>query len=133
MLLMKLETPAKFAFLRIAHHAAKADGKIGIKEKLKLEDCCIEMGIDNILFEDKSYDIDECLSQFKTPKSQKILLLELMILIHIDDIFNQSEQDLIEYVSKKFNMSKMQVKYASIWGKAGSALREQALLMIDNS
>ena len=54
-----------------------------------------------------------------------------MILVHVDDKFNQYESDLMDIISKKFNIDDTQVQYASSWGKAISALREQALLMID--
>lgn len=131
MLLTQLRTQEKFAFLFIAHHMAKADGFFGNREKSIINDYCIEMGIDDIIYDEKSYSLDECLSKFNSIKSQKILLLELMILVHIDDKFNHYESELIDIISKKFNIDTIQVKYASSWGKAISALREQALLMIN--
>jgi len=133
MLLMQLETPEKFAFLHIAHHLAKSDGKMGYREKMKIEDYCMEMGIDNIIFDDENYSIKECLSKFKSYKSQKILLLELMMLVHVDDTFNQPEHKLIKIISTTFNFTELQVKYASTWGKTVSALREQALLMTNEA
>ena len=57
MLLMQLETPEKFAFLHMAHHVAKSDGKMRNREKRKIEDYCIEMGIDNIIFDDENYSM----------------------------------------------------------------------------
>jgi len=131
MLLSQLRTQEKFAFLFIAHHIAKADGIFGNREKSIINDYCVEMGIDDIIYDEKTYFIDECLSKFNSIKSQKILLLELMILVHVDDKFNHYESNLIDIISKKFKIDKTQVKYASSWGKAISALREQALLMID--
>lgn len=128
---MQLKTQEKFAFLFIAHHIAKSDGTFSNREKNIIDDYCVEMGIDDIIYDEKDYNLDECLSKFKTSKSQNILLLELMILVHVDDKFNQYESDLINVISKKFNIDDTQVKYASSWGKAISALREQALLMID--
>jgi len=128
---MQLETQEKFAFLFIAHNIAKADGEFGKRERSMINDYCIEMGIDDILYDETSYCIDECLSKFRSIKSQKILLLELMTLVHVDDKFNHYESDLIDVISKKFDMDDTKVKYASSWGKAISALREQALLMID--
>ena len=133
MLLMQLETPEKFSFLHIAHHLALSDGKLGKREKKKLEDYCIEMGVDNIIFDAENYDLDECLINFKSKKSQQILLLELMLLVHVDDKFNKSEEKLIEKISTKFNIDEIHVKYASTWGKAMSALREQALLMTQDT
>ena len=133
MLLMELQTQEKFAFLQIAHHLVHASGTMGNREKIKIEDYCIEMGVDNILFENEKYNIDECLSKYKSKKSKKILLLELMMLAHIDDKLNQREEDLLKIISKKFDISEIELKHASNWGKAVSALREQALLMINNS
>lgn len=133
MLLMKLETPEKFAFLHIAHHLALSDGDLGSREKRKIEDYCTEMGIDNIIYDNKNYNLDECLDKFRSQKSQIILLLELMMLAHVDDRYNEIEQSLIRKISTKFNIPEIKVKYASAWGKAASALREQALLMTDNS
>lgn len=131
MLLMQLKTQEKFAFLFIAHYIAKADGVFGNREKSIINDYCIEMGIDDILYDEKEYSLEESLSKFSSKKSQKILLLELMILIHVDDRFNNDESKLIDIISQKFNITDTNVKYASSWGKAISALREQALLIID--
>ena len=133
MLLMKLETPAKFAFLHIAHHIAKADGIMGNREKGKIDDYCEEMGIDDIIFDNENYELDNCLNKFTTKQSQRILLLELMMLVHVDDKFNECEEDLINIISTRFNIGETQVKYASTWGKAASALREQALLMTNDA
>lgn len=133
MLLMELKTQEKFAFLQIAHHLVHASGDVGVREKMKIDDYCVEMGIDNIIFDNKKYNIDDCLAKFKTSKSQKILLLELMLLAHVDDKLNKYEQDMLEIISKKFNINEMQLKYASTWGKAVSALRKQALLMINDT
>jgi len=129
MLLMQLETKEKFAFLHIAHFIAQSDGNLGKREKCIIQDYCTEMGIDDIIFDLEVYNIEKCLSQFKSIKSQRILLLELMILVHIDDKFNHFEAKLMNDITKKFNIDKTQSKYASIWGKAVSALREQAILM----
>lgn len=131
MLLMQLKNREKFAFLHIAHYLANADGKFEKKEKSMIKDYCIEMGIDDIFYEKDNFSLDECLSQFHSIKSQKILLLELMILVHADDKFNNQEVDIINVICTKFDINKTQVRYASTWGKAISSLREQALLMIE--
>lgn len=131
MLLMQLKTLEKFAFLQIAHHLARADGAYGKREKAMIDDYCIEMGIDDIIYDEKEFSLEECLNKFDNKKGQRILLLELMILVHVDDKFNKYEQELIEIISRKFDISELSVKYASSWGKATSALREQALLIVD--
>ena len=89
------------------------------------------MGIDDIIYDESEFSLEECLDKFDNKKGQRILLLELMILVHVDDKFNKYEQELIDMISKKFDINEMNVKYASSWGKAISALREQALLIVD--
>lgn len=130
MLLMQLTNIEKFAFLHIAHYIAKADGHFEDKEKNIISEYCIEMGIDDIIFDEKINPIEESLNKFTNTKGQKILLLELMILVHVDDKYNQFEKELINMISEKFKITEKGIKYASSWGKAISALREQALLMI---
>ena len=131
MLLMQLKTLEKFAFLQIAHHLARSDGSYGKREKAMIDDYCIEMGIDDIIYDENEFSLEECLNKFDNKKGQRILLLELMILVHVDDKFNKYEQELINIISNKFDISELSVKYASSWGKAISALREQALLIVD--
>ena len=133
MLLMQLETPEKFAFLHIAHHLAQSDGKIGNREKIRLNDYCIEMGIDNIIFDEENYILKNYLDKFKSGKSQRILLLELMMLVHVDDSYNDQEQDFINIISDRFNFTPRLLKFASSVGKAASALREQALLIANDA
>jgi len=133
MLLMQLETPEKFAFLHIAHHLAQSDGKIGNREEIRLNDYCIEMGIDNIIFDEENYVLKNYLDKFKSGKSQRILLLELMMLVHVDDSYNDQEQNFINIISDQFNFTPRLLKFASSVGKAASALREQALLIANDA
>ena len=133
MLLMQLETQEKFAFLHIAHHLAQSDGKIGNREKVRLNDYCVEMGIDDIIFDEENYVIENYLDKFKSSKSQRILLLELMMLVHVDDTYNNQEQELMNIISNRFNFEPRLLKFASSVGKAASALREQALLIANDA
>jgi len=133
MLLMQLETQEKFAFLHIAHHLAQSDGKIGNREKIRINDYCVEMGIDNIIFDEENYVLENYLDKFKSDKSQRILLLELMMLVHVDDTYNNEEQELMNIISNRFNFSPRLLKFASSVGKAASALREQALLIVNDT
>lgn len=133
MLLMQLETQEKFAFLHIAHHLAQSDGRIGNREEIRLDDYCVEMGIDNIIFDEENYVIENYLDKFKSDKSQKILLLELMMLVHVDDTYNNQEQELMNIISNRFNFKPRLLKFASSIGKAASALREQALLIVNET
>jgi phosphomevalonate kinase len=130
---MQLETPEKFAFLHIAHHLAQSDGEIGNREEIRINDYCVEMGIDNIIFDEENYVLENYLDKFKSNKSQRILLLELMMLVHVDDTYNNQEQELMNIISNRFNFQPRLLKFASSVGKAASALREQALLIVNDA
>ena len=127
MLLMKLEAKEKFAFLQLSHYLARIDGVFGQKEEDIIEGFCLAMGVENSTSFDKtSFDLDLTLSQFSTPESKKIVILSLMVLVHIDDKFDEKEYELVEEIMTKFDLDKKDLKSYSSWGKALSALYEQA-------
>lgn len=132
MLLMQLTNIEKFAFLQIAHFLAHADGEFDEIEQEIIKEYCIEMGIDDIYFEPDEFFLHDTLKLFKSKKAQKILLLELMILVHVDDRFNHFEQKLVNSISGEFGFSQQEIRRASSWGKAMSALREQAFEMLNS-
>jgi len=100
------------------------------KKKMLLEDICAEMGIDNIDYSTDEFDLEETLSKIKTLKSKKIILLELMILIHSDDKFHRFEHDVIDKIVTYYNISKKDIEIYSQWGKMASALYSQGNILI---
>ena len=127
MLLMKLEAKEKFAFLQLSHYLARIDGVFGQKEEDIIEGYCLAMGVENSTsFDEKSFDLDLTLSQFSKPESKKIVILSLMVLVHIDDKFDEKEHELVEEIMTRFELDKKDLKSYSSWGKAFSALYEQA-------
>ena len=133
MLLMKLEPSEKFAFLQLSHYLARIDGHYGEAEINIIEEYCAEMGIDNNNnFDVDEFDLEYTLSKFKSKKSKKIVLLESMILIHIDNRFDLKEIDLISSILESFNIDEKEIKYFSSWGKAASALYEQGVGLIED-
>lgn len=128
LLLMKLKAEEKFAFLQLAQYLAKQDGEYGLKEREVVEEFCTEMGIDNMEVNLDQFALEECLAIFKTPQSQKIAILGLMVLVHIDDKFGIYEHKIMNKIAQTFNFSEQEMHLFSMWGKAGSALYEQALV-----
>ncbi len=131
MLLMKLEPREKFSFLQLAHYLARIDNDYGEKEQEVILEYCAEMGIENddtFILED--FDLEETLSDFRSNKSKKIVLLELMILIHADDKFDFEERNLIFKINKLFDFSQKDLEFYSQWGKAVAALYTQGKLFI---
>ncbi|WP_258238780.1 TerB family tellurite resistance protein [Arcobacter sp. CECT 8985] len=129
---MKLQTKEKFSFLRLAHYLARVDSDYGEKEHEIIEEYCVEMGIENDdIFDVDTFDLEDTLKNFKTKKSKKIVMLELMILIHADDSFDFKEKELIQDINKTFGFSKRNMDYFSQWGKAVASLYEQGQLLIE--
>ena len=127
MLLMKLEAREKFAFLQLAHYLARVDNNFGKEEEEVILEYCDEMGIENIdSFDMDSFNLEATLNNFKSQRSRKIVVLELMILVHIDSVFNTNEQILIEKISQNFGISTKDLNDFSSWGKSVAKLYEVA-------
>jgi len=130
MLLIKLQSREKFAFLQLAHYLARIDNDFGEDEKGIIAEYCNEMGIENIDFDINSFNLEDTLKQFKSKESKKIVVLELMILAHIDKSFHINEQVLIDKIAKYFEISTLEVNNYSAWGKSVAALYEIARIYI---
>ena len=90
------------------------------------------MGIENLdSFDTDNFSLEKILKDFKSEASKKIVILELMILIHIDHNFNINEQILIEKISESFGIKIEDVNDYSQWGKSVSMLYEVANIFIN--
>jgi len=127
LLLMKLKTEEKFAFLQLAQYLAKLDGEYGLKERELVAEYCTEMGIDNMEIDLEHFNLEEILMTFRSEQSQKIAILALMVLVHIDDKFGIYEHKTMDKIALMFNIDDTQIHLFSMWGKMGSALYEQAM------
>ena len=124
---MKLEAREKFAFLQLAHYLARVDNNFGKEEEEVILEYCDEMGIENIdSFDMDSFNLEATLNNFKSKRSKKIVVLELMILVHIDSVFNINEQILIEKISQNFGIETKDLNDFSSWGKSVAKLYEVA-------
>lgn len=133
MFLMKLRNHEKFSFLRLAHYLAQVDGSYGEKEREIILEYCTEMGIDDLDFFDiKSFSLDEVLNSFKSQKSKKIVVLELMILIYIDNDIHVNEKELIEKIKEKFSLSDIDIEKYTLWGKSITKHYEEAKNLINS-
>lgn len=132
MLLLKLQSKEKFAFLQLAHHIALIDGDYSVKEKDLIVEFCVQMGIEDRSYDDESFDLNENLSYFKNMKSKKIVIMSLMILVHIDDKYDIHEYKLICKIAQIFGLSELDINLYSQWGKSVTGLYSQARLFIED-
>ena len=132
MLLMKLQSKEKFSFLQLAHYLARIDNKFGEREEEIISEYCTEMGIENLdSFDFENFSLEKILKDFKSESSKKIVILELMILIHIDHSFNLNEKKLIQRISENFGIDVDDVNDYSQWGKSVAMLYEVAKIFIN--
>lgn len=132
MLLMKLEAREKFSFLQLAHYLARIDNNYGSKEEEIILEYCSEMGIENLeAFEIENFSLEKILNDFKSKKSQKIVLLELMILIYIDQEFHINEKEIIDKISTKFQFENEDIEDFSQWGSSVAMLYQVAKIFIN--
>lgn len=131
MFLNRLMEEEKVAFLELAHHIAKCDGSISEKESLIIQQYCLEMQIDDILFEETSFDIYSVLEKIKNKKSQKIVALEIMALINADNYFHEQERIVLEKILEKFNLNYHLATVYQEWAKAISSLYIQGNALIE--
>lgn len=128
---MKLKTEEKFAFLQLCQHIAKVDGEYSLKERNVINEYCMEMGIDNVEIDQEQFILEDNLAIYTTKGSQKIAMLSLMVLIHIDHKFGIYEHKTMAQIAQKFEFEEKQLQYFSMWGKAASAMYEQALMLTE--
>ena len=129
---MKLEAKEKFSFLQLAHYLARIDKEYGPREEEIILEYCTEMGIENIdIFDIETFCLEENLRDFKSKKSQKIVLLELMILIHIDNDFHINEKELIKKITDTFGIKLEDADDYSQWGKSVAMLYQVAKIFIN--
>ena len=132
MLLMKLQSKEKFSFLQLAHYLARIDNDFGAREEEIILEYCTEMGIENLdSFDMQNFSLETILRDFKSEASKKIVILELMILIHIDHNFNLNEQNLMKKISSSFGIDLEDVNDYSQWGKSVAMLYEVAKIFIN--
>ncbi|MBP9490310.1 MAG: TerB family tellurite resistance protein [Aliarcobacter sp.] len=132
MLLMKLQSKEKFSFLQLAHYLARVDNKYGRREEEIILEYCSEMGIENLdSFDFENFSLENILKDFKSEASRRIVILELMILIHIDHSFNLNEKKLIQKISENFGIDIDDVNDYSQWGKSVAMLYEVAKIFVN--
>ena len=130
MFLNKLNSVEKEAFLELAHYIARSDEKFSNKEKEVIKTYCLEMQIDDIEFNEDSFDLDTTLSKFETKESQKVALLEVMALIFSDNILHKEEKKILDTMVEKFKLEPTLGDVYAEWTKAILAITAQGQALI---
>lgn len=136
MFLGLLHSDEKVAFLEIAHHFAWSNNDFSDAQKAVIETYCLEMQIDDIKYDDSSFNLKATLAKFQEKAHQKIVLLETMALAMADNIttlesLHIGEKEVLETMIKEFGLSnELAVIYAD-WTKAMLILTDQGKNLIN--
>lgn len=121
MFLNLLTDRQKQSFLALATKVVMADGGVDVKEHVTLNVRVAEMGGDikappDEIFGDPNFDV------FDTPKSQTIVLLELMVIAYADGEYHADERPIIGQLSEHFGFSESDMERYEDWAKRQSPL-----------
>lgn len=131
MFLNRLTEKEKLAFMELARYIMENNESNGTKEQQILQTYAFEMQID--LDERLKYNnIEEILNIFQTKQHKKIVLIEIMALIYADNYLDEKEENIIQVMCNKFNISRNEAAIYEEWTKAIIALYKQGELFLNN-
>ena len=105
MFLHRLNNDEKLAFIELAHHIARSDNDFSSEEQTIINTYCLEMGIEDITYNENDFNLDSSVSKLISSQSQKIVLMEIMALIYSDGILHEEEKKILDFLIEKFDVS----------------------------
>ena len=130
MFLNKLDREEQITFLKLAHYIARIDGDFSTNEKNVIQTYCLEMQIEDIVYNEKDIHLDVLLSNIKSTKNQKIVLLEIMALIYSDGL-HQQEQEILNIILDKYHISSELALLYAEWTKTILSIVKQGQILIE--
>lgn len=118
MYLNYFEENEKIAFLKIAHIIALSDGQFCENEKIIIGSYCNELGMKNIELNVEHESLNLLSNEFNTKQSQKIVILELMSIIDANGEFKKSEKEIINQLTKNFDIEDTFIDDVRLWSKS---------------
>lgn len=115
MFLNLLETQEKNAFMELAIQLVKADNKTDSREEAMLRHYLHEMNIGEDEFVFKEIKLDQLVPVFKSRRSKRAVLMELLALALADNDFDVNEQNLVAEISGKFGFEADELKQMTDW------------------
>ncbi len=131
MFLNRLEINEKKAFLMLAHHIARSDGDFSESQESIISKYCMEMQVDDVTYEEESFNLTQILAEVESPSSQKIILLEVMALIYSDSILHEEEKKILDELIHEFGLNPSLAIVYGEWAKSILALYIQGQALIE--
>ena len=131
MFLNSLNKVEKVAFLELAHHMARSNNDFDDIQKSIIGQYCLEMQIEDIEYDEKTFDILTTLKKIDEAKSKKIILLEIMALVYSNNQIDKEEQEVLDIIVNELNLSSALVSVYGEWTKAILAISAQGQALIE--
>jgi len=131
MFLNRLSKKEKSAFLELAYHIALSDNDFSETQKIIIDKYCMEMQIDDVKYNEDSFDIYETLEKIQSQRSRKIVILEVMALIYSDNFLHEEERKVLEKVLEEFGLSYNIAIVYTEWAKTMLSLYTQGNALIE--
>jgi len=129
MFLSKLDNNEKKSFLMLAHNIARSDGDFSENEQNMIDTYCMEMQISDVNYDKNNFSLELILDTFKSQENQKIVLLEIMALVFSDGL-HEKEQEILNVIADKFNVSEDLTVVYGEWSKAILSIAKQGQALI---
>jgi transcriptional regulator CtsR len=104
---------------------ARVDDNFMEEQKILIEQYCLEMNIDDVEFDEKTFVLEEILNMIDNDYSKKIILLEIMAVVYADDILHEKEQEVIDKICKIFKIDSTIATLYAFWTKSIMNLYKQ--------
>ena len=131
MFLNRLSQEEQSAFLELAHHIARSDNDFSEDQKSIIAKYCMEMQMEDIEYNEDTFDIYTTLDKVQDTRSRKIILLEIMALVYADDFLHEEERKVLEKLLEEFELNyNLSIVYTQ-WAKAMLNLYIQGNALIE--
>ena len=87
--------------------------------------------MEDIDYNEESFDLEQTLSKFEAKTSQKIALLEMMALVYSDNILHDEEKKVLDSMVEKFDFNPVLTDIYAEWTKSILAITSQGQALIE--
>jgi len=121
----------KVPFLKLAHAIGSADGTFCENEQTVIDYYCNEMRLKDVAFDPKE-SIDDLAGEFKSMRSKRIAILELMSIINANGEFKKEEKAIIDLLIEKFDIASEYIDDVRKWTELMLSVVEQGNSLIES-
>ncbi len=117
MFLNRLDNNSKEVFLSLAYYISTVDSSYANVQKTLIAKYIQEMNISDIEFKINEFSLVECVKKVTNKEYQKIILIELLGIIHNDNIITPIEKEMLDTIVDTWNINSSLVVVYSEWSK----------------